>query len=86
MSSVRLVIFCFNLHNTLCKIELFAEYRYLLSNCYLEYCVMERFSTAQRVLIVKIFYQNRECATQAVRKLRTICDRNEAPCESTVRD
>ena len=41
--------------------------------------------TAQRVLIVKTFYQNGECATQAVRKLRIIFERNEAPCESTVR-
>ena len=33
MSSFQLVVFCFNLQNTSCKIELFAEYRYLHSNC-----------------------------------------------------
>ena len=36
-------------------------------------------------LIVKTFYQNGACATQAVRKLRTIFDRNEASYESVVR-
>ena len=43
---------------------------------------MQQFSTAQRVLT---FYKNGECATQAVRKLRTIFGRNEAPRESIVR-
>ena len=46
---------------------------------------MERFSTAQRVLIVNTFYQIGERATQAVRNLQTIFGRNKAPCESTVR-
>ena len=39
----------------------------------------------QRVLIVKTFHENEECAAQTERKLRTICGRNEAPYESTVR-
>jgi transposase len=46
---------------------------------------MEQFTTEQRVLIVKTFYQNGESATQTVRKLRNILGRNEAPNESTVR-
>ena len=33
---------------------------------------MERFSTAQQVLIVKTFYEKGECAMQTVRKLPTI--------------
>ena len=33
---------------------------------------MERFSTAQQVLIVKTFYEKGECETQTVRKLPTI--------------
>ena len=45
---------------------------------------MERFSTAQRVLTAKTFYENGECATQTVRKLQTIFGRTEALCESTV--
>ena len=45
---------------------------------------MERFSTAQRVLIVKTFYQNGECATQAVRKRQNIFGRNKATCESNI--
>ena len=57
----------------------------MLSSCCLEYWVIERFSTGQQVLIIKTLYQNGECATQAVRKLRTISGRNEDPCESTVR-
>ena len=56
----------------------------MLSNCCLEYCVMERFSTAPRVLIVKTFYQNGECATQAVRKRQNIFGRNKATCESNI--
>jgi hypothetical protein len=48
-------------------------------------CVMEQFTTEQRVLIVKTFYQNGESATQTVRTLRTNLGRNEAPNESTVR-
>ena len=52
LSSLRLIVFYFTLHNTSCKIELFAEYLYLCSNCCLGCCVMERFSTVQRVLIV----------------------------------
>ena len=43
--------FCFNLPNTLCKIELFSEYRSLLRIL----CHGAVF-TAQRVLIVKTFY------------------------------
>ena len=38
---------------------------------------MERFLIAQQDVTVETFYQNGECATQAVRKLRT--------CESTLR-
>ena len=77
--------FCFILRNTLCNIELFAVYRCLFSNCYLGYCVMERFSIAKRVLIVKTLYKNRGCAMQTVRKLRIIFGRNEAPYKSTIR-
>ena len=44
-------------------IELFAEYWYWFSNCCLECCVMERFSTAQRVF-VETFYENGDYATQ----------------------
>ena len=75
--------FCFNLQNTSRKIELFAEYQYLFSNCCLQYCVMEQFSTVQRILIVKTFYLYEECVTQ-VQKLQTIFGRKEARCESTV--
>ena len=46
---------------------------------------MERFSTAQRILFVKTFCENGECATQAMQKLRTSFGRNDAPCESNVR-
>ena len=46
---------------------------------------MERFSTAQRLLVVKTFYQNGECATQAVRKLRTVLAEMKLPCDSSVR-
>ena len=42
MSSLRSIVICFILQNTLCKIELFAEYRYLSSDCRFGYCVMER--------------------------------------------
>ena len=54
--------FCFILHNTVRKIELFVKYLYLFSNCCLGYSVTEWFSTAQRVFI-KTFHQNGECAT-----------------------
>ena len=56
--------FGFTLENTSCKIELFTEYRYLFSNCCLAYCVMERRTNAQRVLVVKTFHENTECATK----------------------
>ena len=46
---------------------------------------MERFLTAQGILIVKTFCQKGERATQVVQKLRTIFGRNQAPCESAVR-
>ena len=46
---------------------------------------MKRFSTARRVVIVITFYQNGECATQAMRKLQTIFGKNEVSCESTIR-
>lgn len=46
---------------------------------------MERFSTEQRVLIVKTFYQNGESFAATVRRLRAILGRNHAPNESTVR-
>ena len=85
MFSLQLVVFCFNLRNTLSKTELFAQYRYLLSNCCFEYGVMERISTTQRVFIVKTFYQNGKCGTQAMRKLPTIFGRNKATCQPTVR-
>ena len=56
--------FYFILQNISWKIELFAGYWYLFSNCCLGYCIMEWFSTAQQVLIVKTFYDNGECAMQ----------------------
>lgn len=46
---------------------------------------MEKFTCAQRVLIVKTFYQNGESYAATVRKLRNVLGRNEAPNESTVR-
>ena len=46
---------------------------------------MEWFLIAQQDVTVETFYQNGECAMQAVRKLRTIFGRNEAPFESTLR-
>ncbi|KAJ4441248.1 hypothetical protein ANN_11099 [Periplaneta americana] len=45
---------------------------------------MEQFTCAQRVLIVKTFYQNGESYAATVRRLRAILGRNEAPNESTV--
>ena len=41
---------------------------------------MGRFHAAERVLVVETFYENKECATQTMRKLRTSFDRNEASC------
>ncbi|XP_039301292.1 uncharacterized protein LOC120356416 [Nilaparvata lugens] len=46
---------------------------------------MEKFTCAQRVLIVKTFYQNGESYAATVRLLRGTLGRNEAPNESTVR-
>ena len=46
---------------------------------------MEKFTCAQRVLIVKTFYQSGESYAATVRRLRGILGRNEAPTESTVR-
>ena len=77
--------FCFVLQNTFFKIEIFAEYQYLFSVSCLGYCVMERISTVQRVLIIKTFYKNEEFAMQTERKLRTVFGRNDALCETTVR-
>ena len=85
MSPFRSIAFCYILHNTLCKTELCAEYRYSFSNYCLRYYVMERLSSEQRVLIVKTFYENGECVTYTVRKLRNIFGRNKAPCDFTVR-
>ena len=76
--------FCFILQNTLCKIELSAESLHLFSNCCFGYGVMELFSTAQRVLFAKTFWENGKCATQIVQQLQTIFGRKQAPCESTV--
>ena len=45
---------------------------------------MEQFSTTQRVLIAKTFYENEICGTQTVQKTRTIFRRNKALCNSTV--
>ncbi|KAJ4425428.1 hypothetical protein ANN_28043 [Periplaneta americana] len=46
---------------------------------------MEQFTCAQRVLIVKTFYQNGERDAATVRLLHAILGRIEAPNESTVR-
>lgn len=46
---------------------------------------MEQFTIAQRVLIVKTFYQSGESYAATVRRLRAILGRNEAPNETTVR-
>lgn len=46
---------------------------------------MEKFTCAQRVLIVKTFYQSGESCAATVRRLRGTLGRNEAPNESTVR-
>jgi hypothetical protein len=46
---------------------------------------MERFTTEQRVLVVKTHYKYGECFAETVCKLRAILGRNNAPNESTVR-
>ena len=46
---------------------------------------MKRFSTVRRVLMVQIFYQHEEFATQTMQKRQTIFGRSEALCEFTVR-
>ena len=84
MSSLQLIILHFNLHNTQCKIELLAEYQYFFSNCCLGYYVMEQFSTAKRIFIVKTIYKNGECVTQTVQNLQSIFDRNKALRKATV--
>ena len=45
---------------------------------------MERYTNEQRILIVKLFYQNGESFAATVRKLRSIWGYNNAPKESTV--
>ena len=75
--------FCFILQNTLCDIELLAEYRYLFHNCYSGYYVIEWFSTVRLLLIVKTFHENGKCGTQTMRKRQTIFYGNEALCVST---
>ena len=45
---------------------------------------MEWFSTTQRVLVAKTFYENEECSKRTAQKLRTISVKNEAPyCTQT---
>ena len=51
----RLIVFVFILQNTLCRIELFAKYRYLLSNCYLGYCVRSDFKLRNEFLLLRRF-------------------------------
>ena len=46
---------------------------------------MEQFTIAQRLLIVKTFYQNEESYAASVRRLRAILGRSEELNESTVR-
>lgn len=46
---------------------------------------MERYTNEQRILIVKLFYQNGESFAATVRKLRSIWGHNNAPKESTVK-
>ena len=45
---------------------------------------MERYSTNQRVLVVKTFYQNQSSITVTLRKLRQILGRNNVPTKATV--
>ena len=46
---------------------------------------MEHYTNEQRILIVKLFYQNGESFAATVRKFRSIWGHNNAPKESTVK-
>ena len=46
---------------------------------------MERYTNEQRILIVKLFYQNGESFAATVHILRSIWGHNNAPKESTVK-
>lgn len=46
---------------------------------------MERYTNAQRILIVKLFYQNDENFVATVHKLRSIRDHKNSLKESTVK-
>ena len=82
----RLVNFCLSS----CRVVLYRFYNHKHSDCclslnflhFLILCLaMEQLTIAQRVLIVKTFYQNRERYAAIVRRLRTILECNEAPNE-----
>lgn len=45
---------------------------------------MERFSTEQRVKIVKTYYQNSENVSKTVKELRAVLGKSEAPDKPTV--
>ena len=47
---------------------------------------MERFSTEQRVLVIKTHYKYGECVAETIRRLRTIMRREEAPTAGAVRN
>lgn len=51
-----------------------------------EISTMERYTRKQRILIVKIYYQNGENFTVSLRKIRAVFPRNRAPSETAVRN
>ena len=46
--------------------------------------MMERYTSQQRVEIIKIYYRNSESVVSTLRALRPIYGRNNRPCRSTI--
>lgn len=66
------------------RIELSSFDIYLVKSW--EILTMERYTLEQRILIVKIYYQNGENFTVSLRKIRAAFPRNQAPSETAVRN
>ena len=62
------IIFAWCLYSDKLLLFYFVKLNYLhnTGTCCLGYCVMERFSTAKRVLIIKTFYENGECIRRSL--------------------
>ena len=62
------IIFAWCLYADKLLLFYFVKLNYLhnTGTCCLGYCVMERLSTAKRVLIIKTFYENGECIRRSL--------------------